>query len=76
MPLNDGALINGGKLQGGVVNSYQDHRIAMAFAIAGCVAEGPVLIRDCQNILTSFPGFLQTANKVHMNVRVDDESNE
>lgn len=73
--LDDGVIINGGKLQGGVVNSYHDHRIAMAFAIAGCVAEEPVLIRDCQNVLTSFPNFLQTANKAHMNMRVDDESN-
>lgn len=72
--LDDGALINGGKLQGGVVNSYNDHRVAMAFAIAGSVASGPVVIRDCLNIKTSFPSFLQIANKVHMNMRVDDES--
>src|SRR3990167_4391924 len=71
--LDDGVLINGGKLHGGVVNSYNDHRIAMAFAIAGSVAREPVVIRDCLNIMTSFPGFLQTANKAHMNMRVDDE---
>ena len=72
--LEDGLLINGGIFQGGVVNSYQDHRIAMAFAIAGCVACEPVIIRDCQNIQTSFPDFQQIANKVQMkmNMRIDD----
>lgn len=72
--LGDGVFINGGKFRGGVVNSYQDHRVAMAFSIAACVADGPVLIHDCDNVRTSFPGFLQTGNSAHMNMRVNDES--
>jgi 3-phosphoshikimate 1-carboxyvinyltransferase len=53
----DGALIHGGTLLGGEVDSHDDHRIAMAFAVAGQVACGPVRIRAVDNVETSFPGF-------------------
>ena len=53
----DGATINGGALQGGKVESHGDHRIAMAFALAGQRARGPVTINDVANVATSFPGF-------------------
>ncbi len=56
--LPDGAVIRGGALRGGVVDSAGDHRCAMAFAVAGLCAAQPVEIRDCENIATSFPGFL------------------
>jgi 3-phosphoshikimate 1-carboxyvinyltransferase len=58
----DGAVIQGGKLGGGEVESHLDHRIAMSFAVAGLVADGPVTIRDCRHVATSFPGFLELAN--------------
>ena len=58
----DGAVIEGGALHGGTVESHGDHRIAMAFAIAGAVADGEVTIRDCTNVATSFPGFVELAN--------------
>ena len=53
----DGAVIHGGRIWGGVVDSHGDHRIAMAFAVAGQVASAPVEIRDVANVATSFPGF-------------------
>jgi 3-phosphoshikimate 1-carboxyvinyltransferase len=53
----DGLDIEGGALQGGEVDSRGDHRIAMAFAVAGQVAAGEVRIRDVANVATSFPGF-------------------
>jgi 3-phosphoshikimate 1-carboxyvinyltransferase len=53
----DGLDIEGGALQGGEVDSRGDHRIAMAFAVAGQVASGEVRIRDVANVATSFPGF-------------------
>jgi len=61
--LPDGMMIDGGRVQGGTVDSHGDHRVAMAFAIAGLVAEGPVVIQDCANIATSFPRFYQTARQ-------------
>jgi len=53
----DGARIHGGAFHGGEVDSHGDHRIAMAFAVAGQVARGSVRIRAVANVATSFPGF-------------------
>jgi 3-phosphoshikimate 1-carboxyvinyltransferase len=58
----DGAIIVGGAIGSGAVDSHGDHRIAMSFAVAGLVAKGEVTIRDCANVATSFPGFLELAN--------------
>lgn len=58
----DGAIIDGGVMGGGTVESRTDHRIAMSFAVAGLVAQGPVRINDCRHVATSFPGFLELAN--------------
>jgi 3-phosphoshikimate 1-carboxyvinyltransferase len=57
----DGLSIEGGGLFGGRVNSYGDHRVAMAFAIAGMDAEGPIEILRTAEVSTSFPGFLSVA---------------
>lgn len=54
----DGMRITGSRLRGGVVDAAGDHRVAMAFLIAGTVAEGPVTVRGCANIATSYPGFV------------------
>jgi 3-phosphoshikimate 1-carboxyvinyltransferase len=53
----DGAVIHGGKFQSGTVQSFADHRIAMALAVAASIASGPVTIRDIDTVATSFPGF-------------------
>lgn len=53
----DGATITGGAITGGRVDSHGDHRIAMAFAVAGQCAAGAVEVIDIANVATSFPGF-------------------
>lgn len=58
----DGAIIHGGRIGAGIVESHLDHRIAMSFAVAGLVATGPVRINDCRHVATSFPGFLELSN--------------
>ncbi|MEO6690241.1 MAG: 3-phosphoshikimate 1-carboxyvinyltransferase [Dokdonella sp.] len=58
----DGAMIEGGVVRGGHVNSAGDHRCAMSFAVAGLVADAAVRIADCANVATSFPGFVELAN--------------
>ncbi|SEV99679.1 3-phosphoshikimate 1-carboxyvinyltransferase [Luteibacter sp. 329MFSha] len=60
--LPDGAIIRGGRIGGGFVDSHGDHRIAMSFAVAGLVASAPITIGDCANVATSFPGFMELAN--------------
>lgn len=55
---DDGMRIRGGKpLCGARVESYGDHRIAMAFAIAGLFADGETIIEDIDCISVSYPGF-------------------
>ena len=51
--------VNGGRLSGGVVNSCNDHRIAMASAIAATVADGPVTILGAECVAKSYPVFWQ-----------------
>ena len=53
----DGMTITGGRFRGGEVDSEGDHRIAMAFAMAGNTTAQAVIIRDTACIKTSFPGF-------------------
>ena len=67
-PTADGMLIHGGQIRGGCVHSHGDHRIAMAFAIAGLKAVEPLTIEDCQNVNTSFPGFLAAAEQVGLRI--------
>lgn len=67
--LPDGIVIKGGSLRGGVIDSHGDHRVAMAFAVAGVRADAPITIRDCKNVDTSFPGFVQLAAQAGLNIR-------
>jgi 3-phosphoshikimate 1-carboxyvinyltransferase len=54
----DGATIHGGHpLGSGTIESHGDHRIAMAFAIAGQLSTGEVRVNDIANVATSFPNF-------------------
>jgi 3-phosphoshikimate 1-carboxyvinyltransferase len=67
--LPDGLVIEGGRLRGGEVDSRGDHRIAMAFAVAGQLADGEVRVRDVANVATSFPGFDALARSVGFQLR-------
>jgi 3-phosphoshikimate 1-carboxyvinyltransferase len=58
----DGAIIEGGRLHGGEVESHGDHRIAMSLAVAAQCASAEVRIADCANVSTSFPGFVELAS--------------
>lgn len=58
---DDGMIIHGGTIGSGEVNSLGDHRIAMSFAMAGLQAGGTIVIKDCANVATSFPDFVELA---------------
>ena len=54
----DGMTVHGGRPQGGVqVSSGGDHRIAMAAAVLGLLADGPVDVQDIACVNTSYPEF-------------------
>lgn len=70
----DGAVITGGgerfKFSEGSVLAHEDHRIAMAFSVAGCRAATSVEVRDCANVATSFPNFVGLARNVGFDLTV------
>jgi len=70
-PTPDGIWIRGGMLSGGEIDSHGDHRIAMAFAMASLRASDTLYIRDCANVNTSFPGFVERAHSVGLAIRQD-----
>lgn len=66
----DGAVVQGGRFKGGTVESFGDHRIAMALAVAGTVAADPVLVSDIDAVDTSFPGFGDAMAAIGANIQV------
>jgi 3-phosphoshikimate 1-carboxyvinyltransferase len=57
----DGLKIPGGQqLRGAAVDSFGDHRIAMAFAVAGLRAQGETTLRGADRAVISFPAFFET----------------
>ncbi|MBX2847264.1 MAG: 3-phosphoshikimate 1-carboxyvinyltransferase [Acidiferrobacterales bacterium] len=64
----DGMVVTGGSIQGGVVESHHDHRIAMSFAVAGGVAEQGVTIQGAETVATSFPNFVELASSAGLTI--------
>jgi 3-phosphoshikimate 1-carboxyvinyltransferase len=61
----DGMVINGGApLHGTRLESHHDHRIAMAFAVAGLFASGETVISGTECVETSYPGFSQQMEEI------------
>ena len=65
---DDGIIIQGGSMGGGEVESHDDHRISMAFAIAGLRATDTIIINNCANVATSFPGFVNKSKDAGLNI--------
>ena len=57
-------LMTATALAGGEVNSFNDHRIVMAAAVAACICESPVVIRDAQAVNKSYPDFFEDYKKL------------
>lgn len=69
----DGAVVYGGRFDGGTVQSHGDHRIAMSLAIAGSVASGPVVVENVAAVDTSFPGFCDCMASIGVNIAPQTE---
>lgn len=64
-PTDDGMVIRGrGTLKGARINSHLDHRIAMAFAIAGLAATGTTVIEGSRCVDVSYPAFFETLDSL------------
>jgi 3-phosphoshikimate 1-carboxyvinyltransferase len=62
--LADGLVVRGGRLGGGTVDAHDDHRIAMAFRVAGLLADGVVRVRGAASVRISHPGFARDLARV------------
>jgi len=70
----DGFVIaGGGGLAGGTAQSYGDHRVAMAAAVAGLAARGPVTVEGAEIIGESFPGFIDQMRDLGAALEVSPE---
>ena len=61
---DDGFRVGKSQLKGARVESFGDHRIAMAFAIAGLLADGETEIDGAECAAVSFPDFFEVLNDV------------
>ena len=69
----DGCVIDGrpeGALRAADVDSFGDHRIAMSAAVLALLADGPSIVRNVDNIATSFPRFVGTLNALGATIKV------
>ncbi len=66
----DSVVIHGGKLHAAEIESFEDHRIAMSFAVAAQCVDGVTSIHDCANVATSFPGFVELAQSAGMKLNL------
>ena len=63
--LPDGFIVHGPtQLKGTHVSSHGDHRLAMALAVAGLIAEGVTIVEDAACVSDSFPGFEKTMGQL------------
>ena len=71
---HDGAVVHGGRIRGGSVESQGDHRVAMSLAIAGTIAAAPVIVRDVAAVDTSFPGFSNCLQRLGIDIVATQEA--
>ena len=69
--LDDGLIIygdNNNVIASTEIDSFGDHRIAMSFLVAGMRSKEGIIVKNCKNIETSFPNFLNTMNALGMKI--------
>lgn len=66
--LPDGLIIEPGRLSGGTVRSYDDHRVAMAAAVAGLAASAPVTVEAAEVASITFPGYYELLRSAGVDV--------
>jgi 3-phosphoshikimate 1-carboxyvinyltransferase len=66
----DGLTIHGGKLKGAHVNGHDDHRVVMALALAGMVAEGETIIDTAEAAEVTYPTFAEDFRRLGAGIEV------
>ena len=67
-PTSDGMIVNSSQITGGVVETHDDHRIAMSFTIAALRASDDITINNCAHVATSFPGFVELSQRLGISI--------
>lgn len=67
---NDSLIIEGGNPKGTIIETHNDHRIAMSFAIAGLAAEGKTVIKNAEVVNKSYPDFWKDIQKLGAKVKL------
>jgi len=69
--LADGLLIRGGRLHGAQLNGHGDHRVVMALAVAGLVAEGETVVDSAESVDVTFPEFCGLLREAGADARME-----
>lgn len=65
---DDGLEIVGGKIEGGLVESFGDHRMALAFSLLGLIAEKGITVRNAEVVSVSYPGYFDMLKRLGANI--------
>jgi 3-phosphoshikimate 1-carboxyvinyltransferase len=68
----DGLIVRNGPLHGCAVNGHNDHRVVMALALAGMIAEGETVIETAESADVTYPTFVADFRKLGAEIRVTD----
>ena len=71
--LPDGMIVRGARLHGAALDSHDDHRIAMALAVAALAAEGESVIGHAEACRVTYPDFITDFQKLGARFRVEED---
>ena len=69
---DDGLTVRRSDLRGAKVNGHGDHRVVMALALAGMVAEGETVIDTAEAAMVTYPGFAEDFRRLGARIDVVD----
>lgn len=69
----DGLVIRKSKLHGATVDGHNDHRVVMALAVAGLVADGTTRIVGAESVRITYPTFVSSMRDLGARMRIDEE---
>ncbi|MFO7958009.1 MAG: 3-phosphoshikimate 1-carboxyvinyltransferase, partial [Candidatus Brocadiia bacterium] len=70
--LPDGLVMHGGRLRGAALDGHGDHRVVMALAVAGLVAEGATTVGGAESVAVTFPEFCRLLRHAGADVCVEE----
>ena len=69
----DGLVIRGGTLTGAVVDGHDDHRVIMALAVAGLIADGSTTVRGADAMQITYPTFIESMRSLGARIAASEE---